>query len=198
MRRPARAFSPLVSLRLRAAPSVELDAHEFLDVPNSYRMRMHWFIFGPAWSAEECERELQLMAAAHIGGVLIFPAYPIALDDPEHGIRNQPYLSPDFFEVLNAALKTCKRLGLTAEILVGTIGRGPIDTKVYERYGQRFLPGEEWEKVREPFSSGLMGPVRLVFYKIIHCGPGAGTRNRGPACVPPSSDSRRRYNSQYR
>ncbi len=81
---------------------------------------MHWFIFGPAWTAEECERELQLMAAAHIGGVLIFPAYPIALDDPARGIRNQPYLSPEFFEVFNAALKTCKKLGLTADIVLGT------------------------------------------------------------------------------
>jgi hypothetical protein len=108
------------ALRLHAASSAEPDAREFLDVPNPYRMRMHWFIFGPAWTAEECERELQLMAAAHIGGVLIFPAYPIALDDPARGIRNQPYLSPEFFDVLNAALKTCKKLGLTADILVGT------------------------------------------------------------------------------
>jgi hypothetical protein len=54
-------------------------------------MRMHWSIFGSAWTAEECERELQFMAAAHTGGVLIFPAYPIALDDPAHGIRNQTF-----------------------------------------------------------------------------------------------------------
>jgi hypothetical protein len=108
------------AFRLRASPFADTDTHEFVDVPNSYRMRMHWFIFGPAWTAEECERELQLMAAAHIGGVLIFPAYPIALDDPTHGIRNQPYLSAEFFEVLNAALKTCKRLGLTADIVMGT------------------------------------------------------------------------------
>jgi len=85
------------TLRLRAASSTDADARQFLDVPNPYRMRMHWFIFGPAWTVEECERELQFMAAAHIGGVLIFPAYPIALDDPAHGIRNQTYLSPEFF-----------------------------------------------------------------------------------------------------
>jgi len=108
------------TLRLRAASSTEPDARQFLDVPNPYRMRMHWFIFGPAWTAEECERELQFMSAAHIGGVLIFPAYPIALDDQAHGIRNQKYLSPEFFEVLNAALRTCKKLGLTADLLVGT------------------------------------------------------------------------------
>jgi len=108
------------TLRLHAASGDEPAARAFLDVPNAYRMRMHWFIFGPAWTAEECERELQLMAAAHIGGVLIFPAYPIALDDPAHGIRNQTYPSPEFFEVLNAALMTCKKLRLTADLLVGT------------------------------------------------------------------------------
>ena len=33
------------------------------------------------------------------------------------------------------------------------------------KYGKRFLPGDEWKDVREPFPSGLLGPVRLVFYK---------------------------------
>jgi hypothetical protein len=57
---------------------------------------------------------------------------------------------------------------------------GPIDySKVYERYRQRFPPGEEWEKVREPFPSGLLGPVRLVFYKIIQGGR-TGREKPGP------------------
>jgi hypothetical protein len=52
---------------------------------------------------------------------------------------------------------------------------GPIDySAVYERYGRRFPPGEEWEKVREPFPSGLLGPVWLVFYKIIRGGKAGG------------------------
>src|SRR5580700_9199684 len=80
--------------------AADADARDFLNVPNASRLRMHWSIFGPVWTAEECERQLKLMAAAHIGGVLIFPAYPIAIDDPEHGVRNQPYLSPEFLEVL--------------------------------------------------------------------------------------------------
>ena len=105
---------------LGSAPRNDADAREFLEVPNAYRLRMHWYIFGPAWTAEECEPQLKLMAAAHVGGVLIFPTYPIAIDDPAHGIHNQEYLSAEFFAVLNSALATCKKLGLTADMVVGT------------------------------------------------------------------------------
>ena len=108
------------ALRLGAASANEPDTREFLDVPNANRMRLQWTIFGPAWTAEESERELQLMAAAHIGGVLICPTYPIALDDPARGIYNQPYLSKEFFEVLNSVVAAAKKLGLTVDIVLGT------------------------------------------------------------------------------
>jgi hypothetical protein len=108
------------AVRLGAAPSADFDSRDFLNVPNASRLRMHWYIFGPAWTADECERQLNLMAAAHVGGVLIFPTYPIALDDPAHGVRNQPYLSPEFFEVLRSVLAECKKLGLTADMVLGT------------------------------------------------------------------------------
>src|SRR5713101_6053745 len=108
------------AMRLEAVSSNDPDARGFLDVPNASRMRMQWVIFGPAWTATECERELKLMADAHVGGVLITPTYPIALDDPGRGIRNQPYLSREFLDVLDAALAACKKLGLTADIVLGT------------------------------------------------------------------------------
>lgn len=108
------------AVRLGAKLSADRDAHDFSDVPNASRLRMQWTIFGPAWTAEECERQLKLMAAAHAGGVLICPTYPIAVDDPARGIHNQAYLSPEFFDVLNSALAACKKLGLTADIVLGT------------------------------------------------------------------------------
>ncbi len=124
MRTTRRAFLALSvaagATRLRATPIAESDAHVFLDVPGASRLRMQWTIFGPAWTAEECERQLKLMAAAHVGGVLICPTYPIAVDDPARGVRNQPYLSPEFFDVLNSALAACRKLGLTADIVLGT------------------------------------------------------------------------------
>src|SRR5216684_1348095 len=108
------------AMRLCAASANEPDTRDFLEVPNASRMRMQWAIFGPAWTAEECERELQLMAAAHIGGVLICPTYPIAVDDPTRGIHNQPYLSKEFFDVLNSVVATAKKLGLTVDMVLGT------------------------------------------------------------------------------
>jgi hypothetical protein len=72
------------------------------------------------------------------------------------------------------------RIHVTNLLINRVLGLGPIDySKVYERYGQRFPPGEEWEKVREPFPSGLLGPVRLVFYKIIQGGR-TGREKPGP------------------
>jgi len=105
---------------MRAGSVNEPDAREFLNIPNASRMRMQWTIFGPAWTLEECERELKLMAAAHIGGVLICPTYPIALDDPAHGIHNQRYLSSEFLDVLNSVLAVSKKLGLTVDMVLGT------------------------------------------------------------------------------
>src|SRR5207302_2558022 len=93
---------------------------EFRDVPNAYRMRMHWYVFGPAWEAKECERQLARMAAQHIGGVLIFPTYPIAVDDPARGIRNLEYLSPEFLKVLGSVATSARNLGLTVDIVLGT------------------------------------------------------------------------------
>lgn len=93
---------------------------EFREVPNSYRMRMHWYVFGPAWTAEEGARQLKLMAGAHIGGVLLFPAYPIAVDNPGEGIHNERYLSPEYLKTLAAITAECKRAGLTFDMVLGT------------------------------------------------------------------------------
>jgi hypothetical protein len=93
---------------------------EFRDVPNRYRMRMHWYVFGPAWEPVECERQMARMAAQHIGGVLIFPTYPIALDDPAKGIKNVEYLSPEFLRVLGSVSTSANKLGLTVDIVLGT------------------------------------------------------------------------------
>src|SRR5882724_13149060 len=90
---PSRRDFLAAAAALTAAPgfaqaSLPLEAR-FRDVPNAQRMRMHWYVFGPAWTSEEGERQLKLMADAHIGGVLIFPAYPIALDNEAEGVHNQ-------------------------------------------------------------------------------------------------------------
>ncbi len=87
------------------------------------------------------------------------------------------WMQPYHLDVTRLLRAGTNRLRIqVANLLINRVlGMGPIDySKVYERYGQRFPPGEEWEKVREPFPSGLLGPVRLIFYKIIHGGRSGG------------------------
>jgi hypothetical protein len=72
------------------------------------------------------------------------------------------------------------RIEVTNLLINKVLGIGPIDySAVYARYGKRFPPGDEWEKVREPFASGLLGPVQLRFYKIISGARSVPSRRRG-------------------
>jgi hypothetical protein len=133
------------------APSLE---SQFRDIPNEYRLRMHWYVFGPAWTATEGERQLKLMANAHVGGVLLFPTHPIAVDNLARGIRNQIYLSPPYLETLRAITGACKRAGLTFDMVLGTgwpYG-GPSVSLDQSAHSLRMLPaapsalreGEQW------------------------------------------------------
>jgi len=48
------------------------------------------------------------------------------------------------------------------------LGIGPIDySAVFQKYGQRFPAGDEWQVIREPLVSGLLGPVRLRYARIL-------------------------------
>jgi len=92
----------------------------FADPPQTYDMGVYWWWFGPAVTKAEVTRELEVMRAARIGTVLIFPIYPISVDDPSKGIRNLKYLSPEFLDVLGHATREAKRLGITVDVLMGT------------------------------------------------------------------------------
>ena len=96
------------------------NVRSFPEIPNVAKLRMHWYIFGPTWTAEEARRQLELMAGAHLGGVLIFPTYPIAVDDASRGIHNQEYLSAEFQDVLRQVTVDARRLKLTVDIVLGT------------------------------------------------------------------------------
>ena len=113
------AGAAATALPIPAQPASTIQSR-FRDVPNAYRLRMHWYVFGPAWTPGEGEVQLKLMANAHIGGVLLFPAYPIAADNPAQGIYNQRYLSPEYLETLRAITGASKRAGLTFDMVLGT------------------------------------------------------------------------------
>jgi alpha-L-rhamnosidase len=92
----------------------------FRDVPREARLRMFWRIFGPAWTREEIDRQLEALQHAGVGGVMTCFTYPVALDDPARGIRNQPFLSPEFLDTLRYAAERARQLGLEFGVCGGT------------------------------------------------------------------------------
>src|ERR1700730_9278854 len=82
---------------LCAAPSdISQLKGAFQNPPDDARIMMRWWWFGAAVTKPELEREMRLMKAGGIGGFEVQAVYPLALDDPEHGFRNTPYLSDEF------------------------------------------------------------------------------------------------------
>jgi len=60
------------------------------------------------------------------------------------------------------------RIDVTNLLINQVLGQGPIDySAVFAKYGHRFPAGDELEVVRDPLPSGLLGPVRLVYYKLV-------------------------------
>ena len=114
----ALAVSPLAPAQ--PAPAVAALHRDFADPPDSSRIMMRWWWFGPAATRPELTRELEQMKAAGIGGVEIANLYPLALDDPSTGFRNTPFLSPEHLETLAFAAREARRLGLRVDLTVGS------------------------------------------------------------------------------
>ena len=84
------------------------------------RIMMRWWWFGPAVTKPEIQRELEQMKAAGIGGVEIATLYPLALDDPQTGFHNLPYLSDEHIDDLRFAASEARRLGMRVDITLGS------------------------------------------------------------------------------
>jgi hypothetical protein len=93
---------------------------QFLRPPDDSRIMMRWWWFGPAVTKPELEREMRSMKAAGIGGFEVQPVYPLELDNADRGIRNLPFLSPDFLDVLQFTSVKARELGLRADLTLGS------------------------------------------------------------------------------
>ena len=92
----------------------------FAAPPDSSRIMMRWWWFGPAPTRAETTRELEQMKAAGIGGVEIANLYAQALDDPSTGFVNTPFLSQQHLDALRFAVSEARRLGLRVDITLGS------------------------------------------------------------------------------
>jgi alpha-L-rhamnosidase len=103
---------------LRAQEPTGLEAlhRDFANPPDSSRIMMRWWWFGPAATRDEITRELEQMKSADIGGVEVANLYPQALDDPATGFHNTPYLSEEHLDALHWAAQEAHRLGLRIDV----------------------------------------------------------------------------------
>jgi hypothetical protein len=101
------------------APASDL-YRQFQNPPDEARPMMRWWWFGPAVTKPELQKELETMRNAGIGGVEIQPVYPLMLDDKSKGIKNLPYLSPEFLDAVNFANRTAQSMGMRVDITLGS------------------------------------------------------------------------------
>ena len=81
---------------------------------------IRWWWFGPAVTRPELARELRQMKQGGLGGFEIQPVYPLALDDPQTGFHNFPFLSPEFLDDVRFVNQQARALGLRSNLTLGS------------------------------------------------------------------------------
>ncbi len=125
----------------------------FEQAPASARPMTRWWWFGGAISPEEITREMTFMRDAGLGGVEIQPVYPVAVDNPALGIRNTPYFTDAWFDLLRHAAREAARLDLQFDL---TLGSG-------WPYGGPFVPIQLSARRLQMFQQTVEGPRRVTF-----------------------------------
>ena len=119
------------------AQTIDEIRHNFVRPPDDSRIMMRWWWFGPSVTKPEIERELRQMKEGGIGGVEVQPVYPLLPDDAANGIRNIPYLSDEFLEMLRFASEKSKELGMRFDLTLGSgWSFGGARTPITEAAGQ--------------------------------------------------------------
>ncbi len=109
----------------------------FFAPPDDARIMMRWWWFGPAVTKPELERELRVMRDGGIGGVEVQPVYPLLPDDTAAGIKNLPYLSDEFLDMVKFTADKTKELGMRFDLTLGSgWSFGGAKTPINEAAGQ--------------------------------------------------------------
>ena len=103
-----------------ATPGLAAVRRSFASPPNDSRPMMRWWWFGPAVTREEIEAEMRRMKEGGLGGFELAVVYPMALDDPASGLRNERYLSPEFLDKVTFAAGKARELGLRMDVTIGS------------------------------------------------------------------------------
>lgn len=99
--------------------STEKLYESFKNPENKYRPFVRWWWNGNRLTKNELLRELDILKAAGIGGVEINPIkFPEQTDDL--GIKSLEWLSDEWIEMLQIALKGAKERGIICDMIVGS------------------------------------------------------------------------------
>jgi len=112
--------SAAVTAATAATADIADIAARFTTPPDDARAMVRWWWFGPAVVKEQLEKEMLAMKAGGFGGFEIQPVYPMELDDPARGIRNVPYLSPDFLDAVSFVNDKAHQLGLRVDMTLAS------------------------------------------------------------------------------
>lgn len=159
-----------------ATNSAELQ-RQFQNPPNDSRVMMRWWWFGPSVEKDEIEREMRAMKDGGIGGFELAFVYPMTLDDPAKGLKNEKLLSPEFLEKVRFTSQKAMEMGLRMDITIGSgwsFG-GPYITP--ELAAAR-LRSDSFEI--EPAKKTVARPVGYEGEKLIGAFVGRGSKNENP------------------
>ena len=110
----------LVAFARTALGDVSSLQTSFLTPPDDARIMMRWWWFGPAVTKAEVAREIRTMKAGGIGGFEVQPIYPLALDGEIPGLKNVPFLSPEFLDLLGFTAAEAKAQGMRMDLTLGS------------------------------------------------------------------------------
>jgi glycosyl hydrolase family 106( putative alpha-L-rhamnosidase) len=150
---PGDKAQALFSEQVSASNQLSALKNSFLKPAFDTRPMTRWWWFGGAVTAAEITRELTLMRDAGLRGVELQPVYPLVTDDPQLGIRNTRYFSPEWFDLLRHTVEEARRLGLQLDL---TLGSG-------WPYGGPFIPVELAARKLQVVMRDVMGPSDFVW-----------------------------------
>ncbi len=116
----ATAFACTAPTPAFAQTSVQFIHRSFQNPPNTAKPMVRWWWFGTAVEKPEILRELQQMKADNIGGAEMAFVYPQVLDDSAKGLKNLPFLSPEFLDNVRYAQAEGRKLGLRIDVTLGS------------------------------------------------------------------------------
>ena len=157
--------------------------------PPDARPMMRWWWFGPAVVKPELEREILAMKAGGIGGFEIQPVYPMELDDAARGIRNVPYLSPEFLDAVSFANRTGRANGMRVDM---TLASG------WPYGGPHVTVGEAASRLRQAVVDVPVGATSFALPAVMNgekpiaafVGTGVDPASLKPLQVQPGADGR--------